>query len=225
VQPVAPDDPRLPSRPGWALLILALPLVGVVLTALAYAVTWAVGLQGRSADGEAVTLTYAGCVEAGPVVEARLRDMGLAPRRTDTADGFVVDVVLPADPEVAARIPETLAARGQLEVRGEGVTLAGPEDIVDASVRMDLMMVPSTLVKVGPEAAAAITTHVRSHPTGVLQFRVDGVEVGTQSNQNPVTIGELELSPPTADGRARWEAVAAWSVTVDHPLPCPISRR
>lgn len=221
---IEPSDPRLPKRPVWGLLMLLMPLVGVAALTVAYAVTWGFGLRGRAATGPAVHLTYAGCAEAGPVLDARLADMGLPFTRAATPDGFAIDATLPADERAAAGIPATLARPGQLEVLGDGERLAGPPDVVDASVRMDLTMTPTLLVRVGPEAAGRVAAWRRAHPTGAVTFRVDGVEVGHQSSQDPMPEGELELSPAgMRDGAARWDAIAAWSVTLDHPLPCPVS--
>ena len=217
----------------WGLLILALPIVGVVLTILAYAVLVGFGVRGRTAEGEHRELAFSGCPEAAPVVADRLRDMGLVPTPVERTDGFAFDVVLPAEADVAARIPTTLAIPGRLEIRGDGEVLATSADVRASSVRMDLMMVPSTLVNLGPDAAERVTTWVRAHPEGKLEFWLDGVAIGTQSSQNPVGKGEVEIapmrrevagSPPEElDDRSRWLAVAEWSVVIDHPLPCAVT--
>lgn len=201
--------------------ILALPLVGVVFIVIAYTVTFGMGMQGRPATGAPVALSFAGCPEAGPVIAARLVDMGLEP--SPAGDPLAFRVALPDDPEVAARIPDTLTTPGRLRILGDGAELAGPQDIADASVRMDLMMVPSTLIHLGEAAANRVRDHVRANPTGRLTFELDGSPIGTQSNREPVEVGEVEIDPEIGDGRERWAAVAAWSVVVDHPLPCEIT--
>jgi hypothetical protein len=59
-QPPLPlESSRLRSRGGC--LFLGLPLVLVPMIIFAYAGVWGLGLRGRPADGERVTLTYAGC--------------------------------------------------------------------------------------------------------------------------------------------------------------------
>jgi hypothetical protein len=223
VTTIDPKDPRLQGRPLWGLLILALPIVGVAFTFVAYAIMVGMGVRGRAPTGEQVSLAFAGCPEAAAVVGDRMRDMGLEGRPIEVPGGFGFEVVLPSDPDVASRIPATLSAPGRLEILGEGTVLATNADVVDASVRMDLMMVPSTLLQVGPEAAERIVGNVRAHPEGRLEFVIDGAAIGTQSNRNPVGRGEVEIAPPGLDGEARFHAVAEWSIIVDHPLPCEIT--
>lgn len=223
VEPLDPDDPRLQGRPLWGLLILTLPIVGVVFTVIAYALTVGMGVRGRAPTGERVVLAFTGCPEASEAVVARMRDMGLEPDPVEVPGGFGFETVLPEDPDVARRIPATLVAPGAFEIRGEDTLLATGADVTDASVRMDLMMVPSTLVQIGPEAADRVVKHVRAHPEGRLQFVLDGAPIGSQSNRNPVGVGEVEIAPPGLDGEPRFHAVAEWSVVVDHPLPCAIA--
>ncbi|MEZ4237199.1 MAG: hypothetical protein R3F59_13805 [Myxococcota bacterium] len=224
-----PSDPRLRQRPLLGLLILAVPVVAVVLTLVAYAGMVGLGLRGRQATGPPVPLRFDGCAEAGPVLAARLRDMGVEAEPGDGPLSFVAS--LPTDPAVAASIPATLAMPGRLEVRGGDQVLAGPSDVVDASVRADVMMVPTTLVHLSQAAAARVRDYVRANPTGRMHFAVDGQVVGSQSNEASEEIGEVEITPedahgrPMDDGRARWDLVAAWSVTVDHPLPCAVTVR
>jgi hypothetical protein len=225
VYPVDPDDPRLRQRPLWGLAILLLPILGVVFTFVAYGVMVGFGVRGRPAEGAQVTLAFTGCAEAAPVLADRLGDMGLDPEPHDVTEGFAFDVVLPADPEVAGRIPATLAAPGRLEIHGDGAVLATHADVTGASVRMDLMMTPSTLVNLSAASADRIVKHVRAHPEGRLVFVLDGVSIGTQSNRNPVGVGEVEIAPSGLGDEERWRAVAEWSVVVDHPLPCEVSRR
>jgi hypothetical protein len=227
---VDPADPRLQQRPLIGMAILALPLVILVLTVAAYAVTVGFGLRGRTATGPPVTLAFSGCAEAGSVLSARLADMGLSVTPVD-GDPLAFQVVLPPDPEVAAAVPQTLSMPGLLEVRGGDEALAGPEDVVDASVRMDLLMIPSTLLHLSEPAAERVKDYVRADPDARMTFTVDGVTIGTQWNQLSTEIGEVEIDPIGADGqrlddgKARWAAVAAWSVVVDHPLPCAITPR
>lgn len=215
-----PSDPRLPTRPLWAFVLLALPVVGVVFVAIAYTGMWSLGVRGRDPEGQTVELAFTGCPEARPAVEARILDMGLPVLASAASDGtWTVRTTLPADPRAAGQIPATLAAPGRLVVRAEQQVVATSEDVLDASVRLDLMMSPRTLLKLGPAAADRVETYVRSTPIGALVFEVDGQRVGSHANANPVAKGELEIDPPLG-GRERWDATAAWSVILDHPLPC-----
>lgn len=228
MQHVDPDDPRLKQRPIWGLVILTLPIVGIVLVFLLYGAMWALGMSGRAARGPRAELAFDACAEARPLLEARVADMGLADTRwRDTPGGFAVELTLTGDPEVDARLPDTLAMPGALEVLGEGEVLATSADITDAGVRLDLLMVPSVLLKLRDEAAQRVKDHVRAHPGGELRFRVDGVDVGGQSNLEPVAVGDLELAPDgfdTSKDRELMHTVAAWSVVLDHaPLPCEVT--
>lgn len=218
---VPASDPRLPTRPLWAFVLLALPAIGIVATLFAYAVTWAVGATGRAAGGATVDVTFAGCAAARTAVLARVSDMGLPIVSAPGADmdPWVLRVVLPSDGHVAQQIPATLAQVGRLEVRAQEQVIATSDDVLDASVRMDLMMSPRTLVMIDADAAERVAAATRTDPAGALQFYVDGERVGSQANLNPVAKGELEIDPPLG-GRDRWDATAAWSVLVDHPLPC-----
>ena len=220
---VSPDDPRIPSRPLWGLAILTLPILGIFVMFIAYGVMWGLGLSGRQAAGEPVTLTFEGCPEARPLLEARLADMGLSGEWTSTASQIQVTAALTGDPEVDANIPDTLASPGALEIRADGEVVATNANVTEASVRMDLFMVPYVLLHLDPPAADRVRDFVRADPEGKVRFWVDGQEIGWQSNSNPVAKGDLEINPAIPDELERMHAVAAWSVTLDHgPLPCTV---
>jgi hypothetical protein len=218
-------DPRVKNaRPMWALAILTLPLIGFVLTVAAYVVMVSLGLAGRPATGDRVTLVFAGCPAARPLVEARVADMGLPATWSDAAAGFRAELQLPPDPLAAEGVPAALAAPGVFEVRGGDEVLATHADVIDASVRLDLSMTPTTLVRLSPDAAQRVKVWVRAHPSGRLDFVLDGERIGGQSAMDPVAIGEVEISPPIKENQQRMLKTAAWSVIVDHaPLPCPVS--
>lgn len=223
-----PEDPRLKQRPIWGLLILALPVVGVAVTFVLYAGMLWLGLSGRGASGDPIVLAFDACPEARPLLAARLQDMGL----TDAAfeaqgDGVMITLTPTGDAEVDAQLPETLAMPGALQIRGGDLLLGTNADLIDATVRLDLMMTPSVLLRLKPPAAERLKDHVRSDPGGQLRFLVDGVQIGTQSNRNSVAVGELEIASLDHPGdRALMRAVAAWSVVLDHgPLPCAVQPR
>ncbi|MBX2797264.1 MAG: hypothetical protein KTR31_06350 [Myxococcales bacterium] len=224
---VDPDDPRIPARPLWGLVILSLPVFGVIAVFIAYGIMWSLGLSGRAASGEPVELAFEGCAEARALLEARLQDMGLSEGEwSDTVGGFAVRTPLMGDPDVDGTVPDTLAMPGALEIRGGDEVLATNVDLSDATVRLDIFMVPYVLLRLHEDAAKRVRDHMRSDPRGQLRFWVDGVDVGWQSNSNPVALGELELSPNASedvDEQDRMQQVAAWSVVLDHaPLPCDV---
>lgn len=224
---IDPDDPRLQGRPLWGLVILSLPIFGVIAVFIAYVVMWSMGLSGRAARGAPAEIVFEGCAEARAPIEARVADMGLSPTDwRDVPGGFALETRLTGDPAVDQALPTTLTTPGALEVRGGAQILATNDDLTDASVRLDLFMVSYVLLRLDDEAAQRVKQHVRAEPGGKLWFWVDGHRVGWQSNQNPVAVGELELSPEISDEQERMRAVAAWSVVLDHgPLPCPVTAR
>ncbi|MCB9686127.1 MAG: hypothetical protein H6735_13890 [Alphaproteobacteria bacterium] len=219
---VDPDDPRLKTRPIWGLAILVLPIIGVVFVSLAYVVMVSLGLQGRTASGAPMEIELAACDEARDVVAARLDEMGYAARLESSPGGLMARMDGPEDPEVRESLPTTLATPGLLEVRGGERVLASPEDVVDASVRLDAMMTGSTLIHLTSGAADRVRAWVRESPTGQLDFFVDGERVGGQRN-DAVTAGEVEIAPPIDDDAKRLRAVAHWAIVIDHPLPCRVT--
>lgn len=222
VSHVDPDDPRLKTRPIWGLAILVLPIIGVVVVTAAYVVMVSLGLQGRSANGAPMEIELAACEEARSVVSDRLEEMGFQARLEPSPGGLVVRFDGPADPDVRATLPETLATPGLLELRGGDRVLATQEDVVDASVRLDAMMTGSTLIHLSSSAGDRVRAWVREQPTGQLDFYVDGERVGGQRN-DAVTVGEVEIAPPIDDDAQRLRAVAHWAVVIDHPLPCRVT--
>lgn len=239
---IDPNDPRIPSRPLWGLAILALPLIGLVVVATAYLGMFVLGTRGRPASGEEVALWYevpadCGGADAGAeavtsfvaaeVVEARLGDMGLKATALPAPAGapaFGFSVAMPADAAVAATIPSTLARPGLARLMGGEQLLADNSDIADASIRMDLLMQPSLLLRLDPDAAERVRSFVRGDPQGKITLLVDGEAVASQRNDRPVQVGEVELTPDdeAMDEQARWAALAELSVTVDHPLACAL---
>lgn len=221
------DDPRIPTRPLLGLGLVMLPVVGVILVAIAYVVTWGFGLAGRQAAGETVTWRFSGCEAAQVVLEARLADVGLDAEWEAIAGGYTVTTQLTGDATVDESLPATLTTPAVLEVRAGSEVLATTADVIDASVRMDVFMVPYVLLSVDEDAAERVKQYVRSDPEGRMTFHVDGQPIGWQSSSNPVSIGELEINLVLeGDERARMQAVASWSVILDHaPLPCDVTFR
>ena len=208
-------------------MILSLPILGVGVVFVLYGIMWSMGLSGRAAKGEVVELAFDGCAEAQPLIEARLADIGLTEATwRSVSGGFAVQTRLTGDPQVDATIPATLATPGALEVRADGTVIATNADLTEATVRMDLFMVPYVLLHLDADAAQRAQDAMRADPTGKLAFFVDGEDIGWQSNQNTVAKGNLEVSLHITDEEARMHAVAAWSVVLDHgPLPCGVRPR
>lgn len=222
--PPSQDDPRLQMRPWRGLVILAVPLVAIVATFVAYAVLVRAGLTGRPASGEAVELRFLACREASAPIVARLADMGLDAKVAPSPGGFTVKVVLPSDPAVAASIPITLVSPGHLEVRAGDDVLATNVDVVSAEPRLDLRMASYVVLRLAEAAAQRVTDAVRASPRGVLTLRIDGVDVATQQNTTPIARGEVEFAPHVDDDAVRMRTIAAWAVVFDHgPLPCVVA--
>jgi len=216
-------DPRLKMRPIGGLLLLAGALGAVIATFVAYGWLWWSGMTGRPATGDAVVLTFEGCHEAIPLITERLADMGLTPTFTGHERLFSVEVVLPADPVVAASVPDTLARPGVVEVRSGDTVLATNADVMEAVPRLDLRMASFVVLRLSSGATDRVVEAVRADPTGHLSLVVDGVEVATQPNTTPIAKGEVEFAPPVDDDETRMRTVAEWSVVLDHgPLPCKV---
>ncbi|MEN0066780.1 MAG: hypothetical protein AAGA48_31905 [Myxococcota bacterium] len=220
-----PDDPRLPSRPLWGIALALLPVIGVFLVVVAYAVIVGLGTSARSLEGAEVTWRFEGCEAAQPLLEARLDEVGLPATWTAVDGGYTVKTQLTGNPVVDDTLPGTLTTPAALEVRAGDEVLATSADVVDAGPRADIFMVPYVLLRLDDDAGERIKNHVRSDPKGRMTFHVDGKSIGWQSNTNPVSVGELEINLTLeGDEEARMHAVAAWSVTLDHgPLPCPVT--
>jgi hypothetical protein len=216
-------DPRIAqARPGWALVVLASPIVAFVVVIVLYIGMVSLGLSGRGGDGGRVVYRVAACDEAVEPIAERLRDMGL-PAEVDRTRGDVRIVSQRIGrPEIDETVPDTLSTVGRFELRHGDAVLARNEQITDASTRLDGMMDPWLLLGLDEQATDAVVGAVRSDPRGRMHFVVDGQIVAMQPNGRDVQRGEVEGIPvaelTAADRMAR---VAAWSVIIDHPLPCP----
>ena len=213
-------DPRIQqARPGWALFILAAPIVLFVIVALLYTGMIGLGLQGRG-SGEPVDLRVGGCAEAPAAVVERLADMGL-PATIDASDPQLVHTHRIGRPEVDATLAATLAQRGVFELRHDDEVLVTNAQITEATYRLDGMMDPWLLLLLDDVATEAVVGAMRGDPTGRLTFVLDGEPVAMQPNRRDVFRGEVEGIPlADRDAATRMERIAAWSVMIDHVLPC-----
>jgi len=220
-------DPRVAAaRPGWALGILAAPIVLFVVVIALYIGMLTLGFQGRGAGGP-VDYRVAGCEPAVHMIAERLGDMGLPAEVQTTDDGALVHSRRVGREEVDATIPATLSTPGRFELRHDEVVLATNEQITEATYRLDGMMDPWLLLRLDDTATAAVVDAVRSDPTGRLTFVLDGQPVAMQPNRRDVMRGEVEGIPlADMDAATRMASIAAWSVIIDHgPLPCEASVR
>lgn len=217
------DAPTTPTRTGC--LIFAIVPVAVALTFLAYAVMLGLGLYGRPASGDRVTITFEACPEAGPILTDRAMSMGLTDAALHSEGArHELTATLPADPQIAASIPGTLAERGLLTVRAsDGAVLADHTSVESAGVRMDIMMTPTTFVRLKRPAALSLRDHVRENPEGHLAIELDGAEVFVRSNRADLVEVELEIPPSAEDDQARMQLAAARGVVLGSgPHPCPV---
>jgi len=224
-EPAEGVDPRVAqARPGWALVILAAPIVLFAVVIVLYIGMLGLGLQGRGA-GQPVRFAVHGCDEAvGHVVE-RLGDMGLPAEVVDDGGPSVVHTRRVGRPEIDRTVPATLSAPGAFELRHGDDVLATNASVVEATTRLDGMMDPWLLVRLDPEATDAVVQAVNADPSGRLTFVLDGEPVAMQPNRRDVMRGEVEGIPlADMDAATRMASVAAWAVIIDHgPHPCDAS--
>jgi hypothetical protein len=141
------------------------------------------------------------------------------------ADRFGFSLHLPTDPLAAASLASTLSSPGQLELLAGAQVLADHTDLLDASVRMDLLTQPSLRLALDEDASQRVREQVAQDAEGELTLRIDQVTVASQANKRAVHDDGIDLIP-SREGkseRERWAAVASWAVTVDHPLPCAVT--
>lgn len=228
-EPTAPPlDPRIAAaRPGWALVVLAAPIAIFVLVIVLYIGMISLGFQGRGGDGAPVTYEVGGCEDAGPLLEARLGDIGLPVERTSHPGGMQLHTRRIGRPEIDATLADTLAQPGAFELRHDDDVLARNAQITDATYRLDGMMDPWLLLRLDDDATKAVVAAVRSDPTGRLTFVLDGTPIAMQPNRRSVRKGEVEGIPlDEIDAAERMRRIASWSVIIDHgPLPCPVQVR
>jgi hypothetical protein len=214
-------------QPRKGALLLLIPVAMVALVFALYAVALAFGLYGRPADGERVVLVASACPEARAVVAHRVNAMGLGdPVFDEVPGGFQLTVTLPAEADVAASIPVTLATPGRLRAVRESqpdVALIENAQITGAAIRQDLTLIPWTVITLAPEGYEALLAWVREQRDGKVVWSVDGEPIGTVSNLKGAAT-EVEISPALDDDRARMMRAAELAIVLDSgPLPCPVA--
>lgn len=218
---------NMQRRGALGIIVLVVPIVSIVAVAIGYGLLIWYGAAGHPAEGPMTRVEFHGCPEAQAVVEKRVARMGLPEASFAPIDkGFALTVRMPADEQVAADIPATLAAPGRIEVaRGEHDGLiAGPEDIADVSVSMGFMDAPRTWIKLTPQASARLKDAMSADMQGHISIWVDGEVVTRRKNAPPIADGQLDLA---AEGQADVNVVAFAAamgiVLSDGPLPCDVS--
>ncbi len=215
-------------KPRKGAIILVIPILMVVVVFVGYGVMFGLGISGRAADGKRVTLAWEGCPEALDVVQHRVEGMGLGnPVYSKTDAGFTVEVTLPADPDVAAEIPRTLATPGFLRAHpttDPNRTLFTSDQVEKGAIRQDLTLSPWTVITLSDEGVEALKAYIDEDREGRVTYLLDGLPIGSVSNLKGPT-PEVELSPEGKDDRDRMHKAAARAIIVDSgPLPCPLDR-
>lgn len=214
-------------KPRKGAILLVIPIVAVILVGVTYIGMYAMFLQGRAADGERVTMAWSTCAEAQPVLEKRVEAMGLGDPELTFADGTLTLVAtLPAEEDVAARIPGTLAMTGLLE----GRRIEAPDDVLlsnthitDAAMRQDLTLMPWTVLTLTDAGVERLKSAVVDQRDGKVRYTLDGVEIGVVSNLKGPT-REVELTPDGPTERDRMHAAAERTIVLGSgPLPCPLT--
>lgn len=230
MQPPGPPvaNPQLPRSP-LAMLMFALPLLGIVVVMSLYGLTILIGMQGRGARGAAVDVTFAGCAEAQPVLAQRLALMGLDDARfSEAPGGFTLRITLPGDPTADANLPTMLARVGDLAIEPltGGAPLLTTADLIGAELRQDITATPWTVLKLAPETALAVAKRLNADPVARYAVRIDGQTVGHLEARAGASVDGVEYLPDAESDLARLYAAAdQWIVLAEGPLPCPLTVR
>jgi hypothetical protein len=220
-------DPRIQNaRPGWALFVLASPVVVAAIVAALYVGMWWLGMSGRPPGGDTVQFEVIGCDDAATVLAARLADMGLGATILPTPGGFVLTTTFTGRPEVDERLDEVLSQPGRFELRNGTALLTDNAGVTEATYRLDGVMDMWLLLRLTEPAGQTVATAVRAEPRGRMTFLLDGQAIAMQPNTRDVMVGEVEGIPlADMDRPSRMHWVAEWSVLIDHPLSCPVQVR
>ncbi len=219
------DD--IPIRPRAGCAFFAMPVVLAAVLVTGYGTLLWSGAVGRPADGARVTLAFDGCPEATDAVTARVTSMGLGePIVVGRADGFDVTATLPADPDIAARIPTMLARPGLLAVvADDGTVVVDASHVETATLRLDLTGEPAVAVQLDPAGVALLASHTEGRPDGHVDVQVDGVSYGTRENTPPERRGHLNLRIGEPTRQAQVAAAADLGIVLAAPLPCTPTAR
>ncbi len=219
-----PTATRTSPRPGCALL--ALPVLMTVVMVAAYAALAVFGYVGRPADGPVQTIQFEGCADAGAVVLARARLMGLGdPKLAPTPAGFSLTAQMPADEGVTRGIPPTLVIPGHVSLADAvtGEELLGDDAVDGAFPHMQLSGIPVTRLLLTDGAVTYLRKMAGVEPTRRVVVIIDGVRVHEADVAHYPTNGELDLEVDADTRASQLEVAAARAIALgEGPLPCEI---
>lgn len=220
------SDPEQNVSPRFGLVMLSMPIAMAVLLVGGYVLVMVLGARGRPATGDRVTLDFAACAEAEPVVRARVEEMGLGdPEWSELPGGFRLVTTLPDWDGANEDIPATLARQADFQVRyGDEVLLTGV-DIASATMRLDYTTSATTAVVLTEPATERLKAFAHSHEPGTaLQVALDSEVLATLYVGPDQPLEHLELNPSTGDRARNIRAVAAWALLLNNgALPCPVA--
>lgn len=222
------EDLEANIRPRTGCAILAVPIVMAAILIGGYGALLLASFVGNPPTGEVTTISFVGCDEARPFVEARVATMGLGdPAWADTVEGFDLTARMPEDLEIVSGIVATLAARGDLVVRGgsgpDAPVLATRADVTDTLFRVDLTASPRVGITLAPEAAARVAAHAEAHPEATTTVWIDGDLALDRPNGPGLGWDRLDLGPQGENAEVVAK-VAGWATVLEHgPLPCDLA--
>jgi hypothetical protein len=196
------DEP-LSRRPRAVLAFMIAPVVlGVGLVGAT--VGWFATVQGTSGEaaGPPARLTFSGCPEADPVIEARLSDYGLAPKR-EGPGVFVVKT--PGLDDDVAHLPVALSAPGKIEARAGEKAWTRFDQV---GVQLAFSGTPVTLV-LFPEPL----------PQDGLAVTIDGEPVEIEG----ISGVELQIAGRSDTPAHALRLATDRAVQLRHPLPCAVT--
>ena len=203
---------------------MAAPILVTAALFAGYGVLFSYGLDGREVFSTPQTVTFAGCAEAMPIVQARIDHMGLPGATLATTEGgFSFHSQIPE--ALAYPVQETLAAPGVLTVLDDqDQILVTNADIDNATVFLGLRAAPRTLIQLTGDAGTRLAEAMMSHTDGSTRVMVDGEKHRHLRNLPAITNGQLELELTESTHREIIEYAAHWGVVLANgPLPCPVS--
>lgn len=200
------------------------PILAIFVVFVGYGVLFSYGLEGREVGGTIQKVSFTGCAEAMPVVQARVDQMGLADAiLTANNHGFSFSALIPDVVEFP--IPQTLATPGILTVLDEddNVILTNA-DLAEATVYLGLRAQPRTLLTFTYDGGVALAESMIGNSGGSTRVMVDGEQHLHLKNLPSVANGQLELELTGQPDRQVIAYAAHWAIALANgPLPCELT--